>query len=321
MRCDEVAGVGGHFPRFLVRLPRIHPHHLPETLPPLLAQNARQVAAKHILAFFNASVSAFRNSKFMVGFECLECFHGLFQQRWLVAFQAYHIVRFRINNLLYDIGLAPHGINRDGRSFKIQYFNQLRNCRYLVRLLADLQLSERHRVFGHPGADDVDGVAVVHVACLANPFPVYADELSVSTMHDGRGPFHEMGLEGLRVEVLEKASERVVGRDAVGQVEVLFKEIALIFREIRDFLPAVQSVECSYEDNEDDVFHRMEDFALLPGVFQCLKMNHDFVFHILSYFTDCEVNIRKISIQKSYNILIVNNLRKLLITFCLSDVY
>ena len=81
----------------------------------------------------------------------------IFAQFTLISFQANHIIRLLINDLLANFALTSHRINGHDRAFENQQCQQFRDGRDLIGFVIDLALSKDEFLATGPSRNHVDG--------------------------------------------------------------------------------------------------------------------------------------------------------------------
>ncbi len=100
-------------------------------------------------------VSAMRNSrKIVIQVLVKERLDRLMQRR-LVVFHRQHVVALRADNLLGDVFLATHRVDRDDRALHVDLVDQRGNGRDFVRFLLGRDLAQRQALFARPRTDQV----------------------------------------------------------------------------------------------------------------------------------------------------------------------
>ena len=121
-------------------------------------------------------------------------------------------------DLLGDLLLAAHRVERHDAAFEPQDIEQLRDGRDLVRLAIDRALAERQPAAARPGADQVQ--RALTMAAAARPphrLAVHRHHLAPDLAGQGPRPSREARLERVRIEQHEDPPEGVVRGDAVRQ--------------------------------------------------------------------------------------------------------
>ena len=91
-------------------------------------------------------------------------------------------------------------------------------------------------------------------------------------LNDGGDPTAEAGLEGLRFDARDHASERVVGGQAVGQVEVAFEPVLISMSELLDIFPAVGTTDRGADRDKEQVVEFVEFISIPSRVFEVAEV-------------------------------------------------
>jgi len=154
--------------------------------------------------------------------------HRLNQLR-MIVFQRQEIVAFTVDDLLCDILLAAHRIDRDWNG-----------CDF-IRFRVGRDLAERQPGFTGPGRNQVQRIfAGRFIERATQGLAVNGDVLADLAAHVIQ-PLLNAGHEFGRIEHREDAAERVVRRDAVLQSQERPQPVEPLFTEAFDIGPAISA--------------------------------------------------------------------------------
>ena len=119
------------------------------------------------------------------------------QQGLLVALDGKDVVRACLDDLLRDVLLCPHRVDGDDGALDVEHLYQLGDGRYLVALVARLELAEAQGVGHASRAYDVQRIlAVERVLAPAHCLPVYRHHAAgLAAVAQPQRPFGEQPLE------------------------------------------------------------------------------------------------------------------------------
>jgi hypothetical protein len=200
----------------------------------------------------------------------------------LVPFQRQHIVRLALDDLPRDRLLGPHGIDRDDGALDVHQPQQFGDGRDLIRFLGAGDLPQRQAELAGPDADRMQGAQAV-LAVVAPPGRLAVDrqDRSLDAGRLGRHrpqrskPVREAGLKHAGLERHEDATEDVLSRDAVGQVQHRDEELLFERGPLGDRGRAVRAGQDRHQGDDD---HARQGMLPIDGgawVFQLLEMPND----------------------------------------------
>jgi site-specific DNA recombinase len=178
---------------------------------------------------------------------------------FLVLLERQHVVAFLIEDLLGDLPLTAHGVNRDDAARDRQRAQQFGDGGDLVGLVVDLDLRQDQSVGTGPGTDHVDrGLPVGSIVRAAHGLAVEGDH---RRRHNGAHRFHpvrEARLKLLWIEGCEHAIEGIVRGNAVGQVQERPQPLALRLPELSDLVPTLGTADHGAQGDGEDRHQRMQ---------------------------------------------------------------
>ena len=187
----------------------------------------------------------------------------------LILFERQDVVGILLDDLLGNLPLAAHRIDRDDAAGDCQSVQEFGNRSDLIRLVVDLDLGQNEAIGARPSRDHMDGgFAVGPIVGATHRLTVDGDDLGGEDLGCRLHPSNEARLELLGVESGEDPIEGVVGGNPVGQVEKALQPRFLRLPEQRDLVPAFRPTNHRTQGDDENRHQRMEFGSLDPRIFQ-----------------------------------------------------
>jgi hypothetical protein len=176
----------------------------------------------------------------------------VFEQVFLVVFDSQRVVAASFQNLGGNGLLAAHGVDGHQGAVQVEQLQERRDGRDFIGFHIDRYLSQRQVLCGGPSADQVQR-AELGRAGAAQRLTIDGDVLDLERSTDGFHPVAETGLEGLGAETLEDSFERVMRRNAVGQLQKAAQPILTLTAKGLDLLPILGISDDGTQRNDNDI--------------------------------------------------------------------
>ncbi len=191
----------------------------------------------------------------------------------LVALERQHIVATLVEDLLGDLPLAAHGINRHQAPSEGQLPQEFGQGGDLIGFVLDLDLSQHQAIGRGPGTHQVDGrLAAAPIVRAAKGLAVEGDDLGGQDLCHRFHPALEAAPKLDGIEGGKDPVEGVMGGNAMRQVQEGGEPLRFGFSEQLDAIPALGAANDGADGDDDDTEQRVKLGSLDPRVRKLGKM-------------------------------------------------
>ena len=188
-----------------------------------------------------------------------------------VAFEGKDVLAAFVQNVLGNLHLAAHGIDRNNMAVDIEPLQYFRDRRTFMTLVGDFFLPENNAGFGRKGAQDMEHVRLV-VQAVTQAFAVNSNHLHLGFLGEALHPLPKEACNFFWIDMPEKSPKGISAGGAMGLLKILPQLGEVECAKILDILPAFRAADAGAEAQQYDFFDTIQLIPLSPWIGSCRKL-------------------------------------------------